>query len=510
MHWDYRGVYREIGGALTCLRSTLLPKTMKLSTRSLFTRTLLAATIATGFAGFATAATPLATQHPAPAMSMAEIQSLARDLYYYAYPIVLMDITMKQATHVADANSVPMRAPVNQFAHFRTYPKAEAKDVVRFNFDTLYSLAWVDLSHGPVILSVPDTHGRYYLVPSLDMWTDVFASVGSRTTGTQTGDYAYVPPGWQGALPEGVQRIDAPTSMIWLMGRTQTNGVDDYENVHRIQSGLKLTPLSQWGKDATTPEAAPFDANVDTKTPPLVQANRLSGIDMLTRLSALMQRYPAHGNDYPILFRARALGFEPGKRWDPSQLDSATRDAIDAGAKDAREGMIRSIKTIGQHVNGWSILVDDTGTYGTSYRQRAVIALGGLGANLPADAIYPTAFRDSDGALLDGANRYVLHFDKDKLPPANAFWSLTMYDNQGFQVPNPLQRFSLGSHDKLAFNADGSLDLYVQHDSPGADKVSNWLPSPAAGQLGPTLRVYSPRADALNGDWVPPGFQRVE
>lgn len=171
--------------------------------------------------------------------------------------------------------------------------------------------------------------------------------------------------------------------------------------------------------------------------------------------------------------------------------------------------MIKAIKTIGQHVNGWSILVDDTGTYGTSYRHRAVIAPGGPGANLPADAIYPTAFRDREGNPLDGAHRYVLHFDKDKLPPANAFWSLTMYDNLGFQVPNALDRFALSSHDALKFDADGSLDLHVQHDSPGTEKESNWLPTPASGQLGPTLRLCSPRAEVLNGDWVPPGFERV-
>lgn len=487
-------------------------KILNLTRRPALLNVLIAGALATSMAGAgaASASTPavIAQQHNI-TLSPAEIQVLARDLYFYAYPIVLMDITMRQATNVPDATSVPMRAPVNQFAHFRTYPNADAKDVVRFNFDTLYSLAWVDLSHGPVILTVPDTHGRYYLVPSLDMWSDVFASVGSRTTGTQAGEYAYVPPHWHGTLPDGVQRIDASTSMIWLMGRTQTNGPDDYQNVHLIQDGLKLTPLNLWGKHGNAAAASSVDPEIDNKTPPLVQANRLTGVDMLTRLSALMQRYPAHANDYPILLRARALGLEPGKTWDATRLGSATRDAINAGANAARDDLVKAIKKIGQHVNGWSILVDDTGTYGTSYRHRAVIALGGLGANLPADAVYPTAFRDGDGKLLDGANRYVLHFAKGQLPPANAFWSLTMYDNQGFQVPNSLNRFAIGSHDKLTFNADGSLDLYIQHDSPGAEKESNWLPSPASGQLGPTLRLYSPRAEVLEGDWVPPGIQRV-
>ncbi|MDE1179859.1 DUF1254 domain-containing protein [Paraburkholderia sp.] len=483
--------------------------------RFMFTTTLLAAAIVSNLAVPANAATSPAPESRVQSVQLSpdEMRSLARDLYYYAYPIVLMDITMKQATNVPDSVSAPMRAPVNQFAHFRAFPDASAKSVVRFNFDTLYSLAWLDLSKEPVILTVPDTQGRYYLVPSLDMWTDVFASVGSRTTGTHAGLYAYVAPGWRGVLPAGVQRIDAPTSTLWIMGRTQTNGAADYDSVHHIQDGLTLTPLTQWGKPAsaqTAVSATPVDPTVDNVTPPLVQAGKLSGVEMLTRLATLMKRFPAHVNDYPILLRARALGFEPSREWNAASVDSATRDAIDAGAKDAHDDMVKAIKTVGRHIDGWSILVDDTGTYGTSYRHRAVIALGGLGANLPADSIYPTAFRDADNTLLNGENRYVLHFDKDRLPPANAFWSLTMYDNQGFQVPNPLNRFSLGSVDPLKYNPDGSLDLYVQHDSPGADKEANWVPTPASGQLGPTLRVYAPRAIALNGDWTPPGFQRVK
>jgi hypothetical protein len=155
-------------------------------------------------------------------------------------------------------------------------------------------------------------------------------------------------------------------------------------------------------------------------------------------------------------------------------------------------------------------VTDNTGTYGTSYLQRAVVALGGLGANLPADAIYPTAFLDSEGKPLDSASKYVVHFEKGKLPPANAFWSITMYDNERFQVPNPIDRFAIGDRDKLKFNDDGSLDIYIQTESPGKDKESNWLPAPKSGPMGPTLRIYSPRREALDGTWAPPAFHRVE
>lgn len=435
---------------------------------------------------------------------------LARDAYYYAYPIVLMDITMKQTTNVPDATTAAMRAPVNQLAHFRTYPKADSRDVVRFNFDTLYSSAWIDLSKEPMILTVPDTHGRYYLMPTLDMWSDVFSSVGSRTTGTRAGNYAYVAPGWQGQLPAGVVEIKAPTSTIWLLGRIQTNGPSDYENVHKLQDGLKLTSLSAWGKEHAAPAASPVDSALDTKTPPLVQAGKLSGVEIIQRLAELMKKYPPHPNDYPILFRLKAIGFEPGKGWDTGKLDQATVDAINAGAKDAAADMIKTIKTVGTRVNGWSLLVDNVGTYGTSYRQRAVVALAGLGANLPADAIYPTAFLDGDSKALDASHKYVLHFDKGKLPPAAAFWSVTMYDNEGFQVPNPLDRFAIGDRDKLHFNADGSLDLFLQTDSPGKDKESNWLPAPKSGAIGPTMRIYAPKQEALDGTWTPPPLKRTD
>ncbi|MBR0692274.1 DUF1254 domain-containing protein [Bradyrhizobium lablabi] len=438
------------------------------------------------------------------------VRTIAREVYQYAYPIVLMDTTMRQATAVPNATSVVGRAPVNQFAYFRSYPAADARDVVRFNFDTLYSFAWADLGKGPMILSVPDTGGRFYLVPTLDMWTDVFSSIGSRTTGTAAGHFAYVPPGWRGDLPEGVQRIDAPTSMIWIMGRVQTNGPADYDNVHKIQDGLKLTPLEQWGKSSTPPATAAVDTGVDTTTPPLVRVGKMTGVELLTRFSELIKKFPPHPNDYPILFRMRAIGLEAGKPWDRARLDTATIDAINAGAREALEDMIAGIKRSGTHVNGWNVALDNIGTYGTSYRQRAMIALAGLGANLPADAIYPAAFVDGDGKPLDGANKYVLHFDRGKTPPADAFWSLTMYDNEGFQVANPINRFAIGDRDKLKFNDDGSLDIYLQSESPGADKESNWLPAPESGAMGPTMRIYGPRLEALDGTWAPPPIRRVQ
>jgi hypothetical protein len=436
--------------------------------------------------------------------------ALARDAYLFAYPIVTMDTTMRQVTNVPDAITTPMRAPVNRFAHARAYPDANRREVVRFNFDTLYSSAWVDVSAEPVVLSVPDTSGRYYLLQMLDMWTDVFATVGKRTTGTKAGNFALVAPGWNGTLPDGIEKIVAPTSMFWILGRTQTNGPADYSNVHKVQDGYKIVPLSQWGRAPEAPQAAATDSSVDSRTPPQTQVNRLDGVAMLTRLASLMSKYPPHSNDYPILFRLRALGLEPGKSFDVSRLDASAIDTINTAAKDARDELAPAMRRMGRVVNGWNIATENVGTYGTSYKQRAMIALGGLGANLPEDAVYPAAFVDASGQALSGANRYVLHFDSGKLPPAAAFWSITVYDKDGFQVPNAINRFAIGDRDKLAFNADGSRDIYLQADSPGKDKESNWLPAPRDVAFAPTMRIYSPQPSVMDGTWSPPPLQRTD
>ncbi|WP_346840072.1 DUF1254 domain-containing protein [Microbulbifer sp. SAOS-129_SWC] len=435
-----------------------------------------------------------------------EAKALARRVYLYAYPLVVMDITMRQATSVPNAETAPMRAPVNQFAHFREYPGADARDVVRFNFDTLYSFAWLDLRDGPQVLSLPDSGGRYYLMPMLDMWTDVFAVPGTRTTGNGAGNFAIVAPDWQGQLPAGVDLIRAPTPIIWIMGRTQTNGPDDYANVHRLQDAYKLTPLSRWGQDYTAPVKVPTDPKIDSHTDPLQQVNSLSGVELLARFSKLLQVHPPHANDYPILFEMRRLGLSPGQNFDPDKLSPQMADAINAAAKEAMADLRQAVASgaIGEIQNGWNYTVEGIGTYGTDYRRRALVAMAGLGANLPEDAIYPNAIADADGNPTSGQHNYVLHFDKGRLPAVNAFWSLTMYDTDGFQVPNPLNRFAIGDRDKLQFNADGSLDLYIQHQSPGKDRESNWLPAPA-GRFQAMMRMYSPKPEVLrNGPGLPP------
>ena len=429
------------------------------------------------------------------------------EAYIYLYPLVTMDVTRRQMTNI-EAGKRPGFGPMNTFSHMRAFPPADLKVVVRPNFDTLYSSGWLDLTSEPMIISAPDTGGRYYLLPMLDMWTDAFAVPGKRTSGTQPGRFAVVPPGWQGELPAGVRRIDAPTPYVWIIGRTQTNGPKDYEAVHQVQDGYTVTPLSRWGKEPQ-PVTVKLDPTVDMTTPTLEQVNKMPAGAYFTYAAELMKLHPPHLTDWSILARMQRIGLEPGKGFDIEILDPAVKQALERAPSDGLQSMQAKAPTLARVVNGWQMNTDTMGVYGDYYLKRAIVAMVGLAANQPEDAIYPLAFADADGKPLNGDNNYVLHFDKQELPPVEAFWSVTMYDQDGFQAANPLNRFAIGDRDALQYNADGSLDLYLQHDSPGPERESNWLPAPR-GPLGVTMRLYAPKTEALDGRWVPPALQRVK
>lgn len=453
-------------------------------------------------------ACPLSPAHAEASSSITEEDAyeIGVEAYTYLYPLVLMDTTRRQAVNV-EAGETVGRGPMNTFAHIRTFPPAEFRDVVRPNFDTLYSIAWLDLTKEPMVVSVPDTQGRYYMLPMLDMWSDVFASPGKRTTGTDAGDFAVVPPGWQGSLPAGVQRIDAPTPYVWIVGRTQTNGPKDYQAVRRVQDGYSITPLSQLGK-STRPPAARIDPAVDMKTPPMTQVDAMTAGRYFAYAAELLKTNPPHITDQPIVARMQRIGIEPGKPFDLDKADPAVKRALERAAPDALQAMRAKIPTLARVVNGWQMNTDTMGVYGNYYLKRAIVALVGLGANLPEDAVYPLNIADADGKPLNGANRYVLHFDKDQIPPAKAFWSVTLYDEDGFPSSNDLNRSAIGDRDAFNFNADGSLDLYFQHASPGPENESNWLPAPA-GDFNLTMRLYAPDAEVLDGRWAPPAVRRL-
>ncbi|MGA9274959.1 MAG: DUF1254 domain-containing protein [Candidatus Cybelea sp.] len=440
-------------------------------------------------------------------LSADEAETLAREAYTYLYPLVLMDTTRRQATNVAAGQAVG-RGPANEFVHVRTFPPADFRDVVRPNFDTLYSIAWLDLTKGPMIVSVPDTAGRYYLLPMLDLWTDVFASPGKRTTGTGAENFAVVPPGWSGTLPDNVERINAPTPYVWVIGRTQTNGTADYAAVNKIQDGMSITRLADWGRQPS-PSSFQTDSSIDMTTPPMLQVEQMSAGAFFARATEILATNPPHIVDQPILARISRLGIIPGKSFDISSLSTEIAKAVEEGAKAGLPAIKEKIPTLARVVNGWQLNTDTMGVYGTYYIKRAGVALIGLGANLPEDAVYPLNLSDSDGKPLDGANAYVLHFTREELPPVDAFWSVTLYDPQGFPYANALNRCAIGDRDRLQYNADGSLDLYIQHDNPGAPKESNWLPAPA-GPFNLTMRLYAPRSSVTDGAWAPPPVKRTD
>lgn len=423
------------------------------------------------------------------------------EAYTYLYPLVLMDTTRRQAVNV-EAGKAFGRGPMNTFTHVPAFPPANFRDVVRPNFDTLYSTAWLDLTEEPMVVAVPDTQGRYYMLPMIDMWTDVFACPGKRTTGTGAGRFAVVPPGWQGRLPEGVQRIDAPTPYVWIIGRTQTNGEKDYAAVHEVQAGYTTTPLSRLGK-TPQPVRTPIDPTVDMKTPPMSQVDGMDAGKFFGYATDLLKVNPPHITDQPIVARLRQIGIEPGKSFDLSKADLTVKCALERAAHDALIAIRAKIPTLARVVNGWQMNTDTMGVYGNNYLKRAIVALVGLGANLPEDAVYPLNIGDADGNPLTGANQYVMHFAQNEIPPAQAFWSVTLYDEHGFPTANELKRNAIGDRDALKFNADGSVDLYIQHASPGAEKESNWLPAPA-GDFNLTMRVYSPKREVTDGRWSPP------
>jgi hypothetical protein len=295
---------------------------------------------------------------------------------------------------------------------------------------------------------------------------------------------------------------------VWIIGRTKTNGPSDYEAVQKIQAGYKITPLSEWGK-APQPVETKIDPAIDMKTPPKLQVDNMPAAKYFIRAAELLKLHPPHITDQPIIARMKRIGIEPGKSFDIASLDPAVQNALALAPGDAQKLMAWKLATLARVANGWSMNTDTMGVYGNYYLKRAIVAQVGLGANLPQDAIYPLNLADSTGKPLDGSNKYTMHFTKGSTPPVDAFWSITLYDPEGFQVANDLNRFAVSSWMPFKLNADGSLDLYFQNESPGEDQEANWLPTPK-GPFNLTMRLYAPKSEALTGKWDPPPVTRAD
>ena len=265
-------------------------------------------------------------------------QAAAKDAYLYGYPLVLMDVTRAKMTNVPSPSG--NSAPMGQFASIRAFPDATFTDVVSPNADTLYSIAWLDLEQEPIVMSVPDTHGRYYLMEMLDGWTNVIPSPGKRTTGTGKADFAVTGPGWSGTLPAGVKEIKSPTALVWVIGRTQTNGKADYAAVHAIQDGYKLTPLSAWGKPYTPPKDVPVDPKVDMKTPPVELVASMDAATFFNRLAMLMKDNPPAAADAPMVAKMASIGIVPGQPFDLNKNGSDAAKAISDGVEEAKKRVV--------------------------------------------------------------------------------------------------------------------------------------------------------------------------
>jgi hypothetical protein len=438
----------------------------------------------------------------------------AVESYVYGYPLVTMEMTRRVMTNVEKPEG--SRAPMGQFVRMREYPNAAYRDVTAPNADTLYTTAWVDVSEEPWVLSLPDAHDRYYLFPMLDGWTEVFQVPGKRTTGTGAQTYAIVGPHWKGTLPAGVKEYRSPTALVWLLGRIYCTGTpEDYAAVHKMQDQISLVPLSAYGKPYT-PLPGKVDLSIDMKTAVRDQVNALTAEEYFNLLAKLMKDNPPRPADEPMVHNMAKLGIVPGQPFDAAKLGPVAKEALAVVPKIAQDKIMLWMKEgiLGGDMklqNGW-LFTTKTGLYGTDYIQRALITAIGLGANRPQDAVYPTSEGSSIFDSYTGDKRYTMHFDKGQLPPAKGFWSLTMYDAQYFFVDNPLNRYSISARQDLKANPDGSVDLYIQHESPGADKESNWLPAPK-DKFVLMLRLYWPDEkdpSIIDGTWTIPHVQAME
>lgn len=428
---------------------------------------------------------------------------IASDAYIYGYPLVTMEMTRRVITNVAAPEGT--RAPMGQLIKLRQYPTAAFRDVTAPNADTLYTTAFFDVGNEPWVLSIPDMKDRYYLMPLLGGWTDVFQAPGKRTTGTGAQTYAITGPGWSGTLPAGVKEYKSPTSIVWLLGRIYCTGTpEDYAAVHALQDQVKLVPLSAYGKPYTPP-AGKVDPEIDMKTAVRDQVNRMDTTAYFTLLAQLLKDNPPAPADAPVMARFAKIGLVAGQDFDASKLSADFAKRIPEVAFD-RIMLQFKINSSVKDINGWGYTTK-TGIYGTDYLMRALVTAIGLGANRPQDAVYPTSLKDAHDSAYDGANKYVIHFAKGETPPVNGFWSITMYNADYFFVSNPINRYSISPRQNLQSNADGSIDLYIQKDSPGADKESNWLPAPA-GKFVLMMRLYWPNEaepTILDGSWtIPP------
>jgi hypothetical protein len=428
-------------------------------------------------------------------------QKIVREAYIYGYPLVTMDMVRRQETNVRLPDAE--HAPMGQLIKMRAYPSVDNQAAAAPNADTLYTLVWLDVSTEPWVFSIPDMGDRFYIMPMLSGFNEVFHVAGQRATGGKAQKYAITGPGWSGALPEGVTHVKSPTALVWICGRIYCTGTpEDYKAVHGLQDQYSCVPLSAYGKPYTPPPGV-VDEKFEMKTAVRKQVNDMPLEEYFSYLARLLKTNTPKPEDAPIVARMAKIGIVPGQEFDRSNLP-VLGQKLDP--KLALLEMVKAMKAK-QPVNGWLYWTSNAGSYGTDYEQRAMVTLIGPGLNFPQDAIYPFSEKDAEGKEYDGSShKYVMHFEKGQMPPVKGFWSLTMYGPDFFFVPNPINRYNLSQRNTFVTNPDGSVTLYLQAESPGPDKEANWLPAPK-GKFIPMLRLYWPTdtpPTILDGTWKPP------
>lgn len=431
--------------------------------------------------------------------------TLGMQAYVFGFPYVyLPSLRWNWVTQPKPANSITPYAPLNHFYNVRNLATAAYRDGGAPNNDTLYSIAWVDVTKEPIILSHPEMADRYFTFEMADIDSDNFAYVGTRTTGSKAGHFAIVGPYWKGKLPKGVTALQrSRTNSILILGRTLVDGETDLPAVRKLQDQYALVPLSLWGKKSSVlPASRDVWAPFDPKTDPLA--------DWKTMNRAMTENPPQQRlNKIVELFGK--IGIGPGH--DIDKLDQSTKRGLARASVDGRAMLNEVIRSgeLGRRVNGWNVPPPAMGRAGLSdnFLLRASLqCLGGIIANDPAEAVYFNTAIDAAGKPFEGANKYKLRFPPGQLPDVKAFWSITMYDPTYNLVENPINRYAIGNRTPdLKKDSDGGLTIYIQSDSPGDDKASNWLPSPKSGSFLVILRTYMPGREIVEGIWSPPSVQ---
>jgi hypothetical protein len=434
-----------------------------------------------------------------------EAKRIAEQAYIFAFSMLENYKTMYAFSVNKDLPS--FRAPFNQFAHMRQLLGPEFTEVVGPNNDTLYSTAWLDLGTEPIVLSMPDIpNNRYYVVQIVDMYTFNVEYIGARTTGYQAANYLFASPGWEGHMPQGIDGVRRTEGrFLFLLGRTAVSGIEDVPVVTALQDQYTLTPLSAYLKQPA-PEPAPVP-----DFPPY-DPEKAASIEFLKYFNFLLGQLEPGPEERPRLEQWAKIGVQPGQPFDPQALAPEVRQAVAEGVAAAHEKIKAESLRVGRNVNNWTLIGEGFGyrsMVGGKDLLRAAANMVGIYGNNPEEAYNFSGNLDGDGEPLDASkHNYVLRFETP--PPVKAFWSITMYK---LPVPlfiaNPIKRYSIGDRTPgFEPNDDGSVTIYLQHESPGPDKEANWLPAPD-GPFAVSLRIYWPEQEVLDGLWKPSSIEKA-